>query len=215
MKLFFLDNLGLKIAAVLLSIVLWVFVTSRGQSEISLDVPIEVKNVPAGLEMVNYSVKTVTLTIKGQERFVRNLRPSETGITIDLSKAKKGENIYFIHRDDIKLPRSITVTSITPSSIKVLTEESITRPVKVVPPVIGEPEKGYYVRSFEVSPQTVEIEGVRSEVLRLKNVKTEPLDVTGLSETFSQDVKIDLTGRNVRSKVSDVTVKVVIGGKGK
>jgi YbbR domain-containing protein len=215
MKRFFLDNLGLKIAAVLLSIVLWVFVTSRGQSEISLDVPIEVKNVPAGLEMVNYSVKNVSLTVKGQERFVRNLRPSETGITIDLSKAKKGENIYFIHRDDIKLPRAITVTSITPSSIKVLTDESITRPVRVVPPVIGEPEKGYYVRSVEVSPQTVAIEGVRSEVLRLKSVKTEPLDVTGLSETFSQDVKIDLTGRNVRSKVSDVTVRVVIGGKGK
>ena len=215
MRRFFLDNLGLKIAAVLLSIVLWVFVTSRGQSEISLDVPIEVKNVPEGLEMVSFSVKNVSLTIKGQERFVKNLRPSETGITIDLSKAKKGENIYFIHREDIKLPRAITVTSVTPPSIKVMIEESITRQVRVVPPVVGEPERGYYVRSVDVTPQSVAIEGVRSEVMRLKSVRTEPLDVTGLSESFSQDVKIDLTGRNVRSKVSEVAVRVVIGAKGR
>jgi YbbR domain-containing protein len=33
MKRIFFDNLGLKIASVLLAIVLWIFVTSRGQSE--------------------------------------------------------------------------------------------------------------------------------------------------------------------------------------
>ncbi len=46
MKKFFFENLGLKIAAVLLSVVLWIFVTSRGQSEMSLDVPLEFKNIP-------------------------------------------------------------------------------------------------------------------------------------------------------------------------
>ena len=32
MRKFFFENLGLKIAAVLLSIILWMFATSRGQS---------------------------------------------------------------------------------------------------------------------------------------------------------------------------------------
>ena len=49
MKKLFLENIGLKIASVLLSIFLWVFVTSRGLSEMSLDIPLEFKNVPAGL----------------------------------------------------------------------------------------------------------------------------------------------------------------------
>ncbi len=47
MRKFFLENLGLKTAAVLLSMVLWIFVTSRGQSEISIDVPLEFKNIPS------------------------------------------------------------------------------------------------------------------------------------------------------------------------
>ena len=94
MKKIFLENLGLKIAAVLLSIVLWLFVTSRGQSEISIDVPLEFKNIPSGLEMVNHSTKTISLSIKGQERLIKNIKPSDIMVSVDLSKARKGEGIY-------------------------------------------------------------------------------------------------------------------------
>ena len=63
MKKLFFENLGLKIASVLLAIVMWIFVTSRGQSEMSIDVPLEFKNIPAGIELVSYNVKTVSLNI--------------------------------------------------------------------------------------------------------------------------------------------------------
>ncbi len=209
MKKFFLDNLGLKIAAFLLSVVLWVFVTSRGQSEMSLDVPLEFKNVPSGLELVNRNIKTVSVIIKGQERFIKNVRPSDVRVSLDMSKAKKGEGVYYIHRDDVVLPHALTVTDITPSSVKVSIEETATKTVRVVALVTGEPEKGYRIKSVEVVPQTVLIEGIRSEVSRIKTVRTEPLDVTGLSETFTQDLKLDL-GKNVRSKVGEVTTTVTI-----
>lgn len=122
-KKLFLEDLGLKIAAVLLSVVLWIFVTSRGQSEITIDIPPEFKNIPAGLEVVNHSVKVISLNIKGQERLIKDIKPSDIRVYIDLSKAKKGEGIYYINKDDIRLPRAITVTNITPSYVKVITEE--------------------------------------------------------------------------------------------
>jgi YbbR domain-containing protein len=215
MKKFFFENIGLKIASVLLAIALWVFVTSRGQSEISVDVPLEFKNIPAGLEIVSHSVKTVSLGIKGQERLIKNIKPAEIRVSIDLSKAKKGEDIFYIHRDDVKLPHAVTVANIDPSSVKVTTEETVTKTVKVVPLITGAPERGYYMKSVDVEPQTVIIEGVRSEIARIKNVRTEPLDITGLNESFTQDMKLDLTGKNIRSKISDVNVEVVIGGRGR
>ncbi len=215
MKKFFFENIGLKIAAVLLSIALWVFVTSRGQSEMSVDVPLEFQNIPAGLEIVNHSVKTVSLTIKGQDRFIKNIKPADIRVSVDLGKARKGEDTFFIHGEDVKLPHAVTVTSIDPSSVKVLLEETITKTVKVVPLITGAPERGYYVKSVDVTPQTVIIEGTRSEIARIKNIRTEPLDITGLNETFTEDLKLDLTGKNVRSRINDITVKVVIGGGGR
>lgn len=215
MRKFFLDNLGLKIAAVLLSVALWFFATSRGQSEISIDVPLVFRNIPSGIEMVNNNIKTISLNIKGQERLIKNIKLSDIVIYIDLSKAKKGKSIYYITRDNIKLPHSLTVLNINPSSVKVIIEDTITKTVKVMPVIIGEPEKGYYVKSVEVAPEIVVIEGVSSEVRRFNTIKTESLDITGSNETFTQELKLDLTGKNIRAKINDIKVKVVIGGKRK
>ncbi|MEW6053600.1 MAG: CdaR family protein [Nitrospirota bacterium] len=213
MKKFFLENTGLKIASVLLAIVLWLFVTSRGQSEMSIDVPLEFKNIPAGLEIANNNIKTVSLNIKGQERLIRNVKSSDIRVYVDLSKAKRGEGIYYISREDTRVPRSVTVTSISPLSVKVVTEETITKTVRIVPVVFGEPERGYYVRALDVTPQNVVIEGIRSEIAKVSNLKTEPLDVTGYNMSFSQMVKIDLTGKNIRPQVNEVSIKVMIGAR--
>lgn len=211
MRKFFLENLGLKTAAILLSVVLWIFVTSRGQSEISVDVPIEFQNIPTGLEVVDHSVKMISLNIKGQERLIKNVKPSNIRVYIDLSKAKKGESNYYITRDDIKLPHAITVINISPSSVKVITEETIIKTVKVIPVITGDTERGYYVKSIEVVPQTVVLEGIRSEIRKVNTLKTEPLDITGVNETLIQELKLELTGRNIRARINDIKVKVVIG----
>ncbi|MEW6163119.1 MAG: CdaR family protein [Nitrospirota bacterium] len=212
-KLLF-KNLGLKIIAVLLSVILWVFATSRGLSEISLDVPLEFKNTPQGLELMNRSVKVVGLNIKGQEGLIRNIKPSDIRVSIDLSKAKRGEGIYYISKDNIRLPHTVIVTNITPSYVKVLLEESVTKTVRVRPVIAGTPERGFYVKSINIIPETVVIEGARSEVKKVDRIKTEPLDITGFKETFIRDLKLDITGMNIRTRTDDVKVKVVIvGGK--
>jgi len=211
MRKSFLENLGLKIAAVLLSVALWFFATSRGQSEISIDVPLVFRNMPSGLEMIDNNVKTISLNIKGQDRLIKNIKLSDIGIYIDLSKAKKGKSTYYVTRDNIKLPHRIAVLNINPSSVKVIIEDTIIKTVKVMPVIIGEPGKGYYVKSVEVSPQTVEIEGASSEVRKVNKIKTESLDITGSDETFTQEMKLDLTGKDIRPKISDIKIKVVIG----
>jgi len=215
MRRLLFENIGLKIAAVSLSIVLWFFVTSRGQSEISIDVSLEFKNIPQGLELVNYSAKEISLSVKGQERLIRSIKPSDIQAYIDLGKTKKGESVYYITRDDIKLPRAIDVINISPSSVKVITEETATKTVRARPVVVGEPEKGYFVKSVEVAPQTLVIEGPRSEVGKINIIRTEPLDITGSNESVTQDVKLDLISSNIRSKTADVKVKVAIGAKGR
>jgi YbbR domain-containing protein len=215
MRKFFFENLGLKIAAISLAIILWVFVTSRGQSEKSIDVPLEFTNIPSGLEIVNSTVKEISLNIKGQERLIRNTKPLDIRALVDMSKAKKGESTYYITREDIKVPSTITVTNISPSSVKVITDETVKKSVKVRPVIIGEPERGYYVKSVEVTPQTVVIEGVRPEVRRFNYIKTEPLDISGLKETFTQEAKLDLTGKNIRTNVNTITVKIIIGAETK
>jgi YbbR domain-containing protein len=159
---------------------------------------------------MNHSIKAVGVNIKGQERIIRTIRPSDIRAFVDLSKAKKGENIYSINKNNIKLPPGVTATNITPSYVKVSIEESVTKTVEVRPIIVGIPGSGFYIKSISVFPERVMIEGARSRVNVVDAIKTEPLDITGIRETVSRDLELDTTGINIRTRTKDVTVKIVI-----
>jgi len=214
MKKRIFDNLGLKISAVLISVLLWFFVTSRGQSEMSLQAPLEFKDVPVGLGIVSTSAKSVNVTIKGQERIMKNIRPGDIRVFIDLARAKKGEEGFSINKDDVKLPYAMAVMNVDPSTVRVKMDETLSKTVAVTPVLIGVPGKGYEIKAVEVVPKSIVIQGLRTEVRKVTEIKTEVMDISGIGETTTQELNVDAGGANIKIEKDKVTVKVVItGGK--
>lgn len=213
MKRRLLENFGLKVTAVIMALILWFFVISKGQSEISLDIPMELKNMPQGLESIKQGVKSVNVSLKGQDRILRNIKPSDVRVHVDLSKAKKGKGIYYINKDDVKIPPTINITGITPSSVWIVLEETIIKTVPVQAIIAGSPKEGYVVSSVEIVPKDAAIEGVRTETGKVKFLRTEPVDIADADKTFTQTVRIDMAGRNIRTDMQEVSVKIVIKRK--
>jgi YbbR domain-containing protein len=210
MKELLLKNFGLKLASIILAIILWLVASSRGQSEIFIDVQLEFLNIPSGVELIDSTDKMISLNIKGSEKYIKNIKPSDIRAFIDLSKAKKGKSTYYLAKENIQLPRSITLLNISPSSITVTTEETVTKTVRVIPVITGKPERGYKLEATAVVPKDIQIEGIQSEVIKIRNIKTETVDITGAKETFAQALKLDLRGKNIRTKPNSVTVTVII-----
>jgi len=214
MKKLLLENFGLKVTALIMAVILWFFVISKGQSEIAIDVPVELKNMPPGLESVNrHGAKTVNVSLKGQERLLRNIKPSDLRVHVDLSKAKKGKAIYYIDKENVIHPASMSITSITPSSVTITLEETLLKTVPVQAITAGRPKEGFVVGSVEVAPKEMAIEGVRTETGKVKFLKTEPVDISDADKTFTQAVRIDMAGRNIRTDIQEVNVKVIIKRK--
>jgi YbbR domain-containing protein len=210
MKKLLTENLGLKISAVLISVFLWFFVTSRGQSEITLDIPLTLTNIPADIGVVSSSVKTVSVTLSGHERPMKNLKASDVRVYVDLSKAKKGDDVVNINKDDIRLPYALTVTNITPSTVRIKLDETASKTVLVKPVLTGEPMTGFFVSSVRVEPKSVVIKGLKSDVRRVRIVKTEPLDITYSNKTITQELTIDTGGINVVPDADTVKVTITI-----
>lgn len=204
------SNIGIKILSVALAISLWVFVTYRGQAEIVIDVPLEFKNIPENLELLRQTARQVSLNISGHERFLKVLRPADVRVFVDLSNAKKGESVYYLDEDNVISPRIVKVIRVEPTSVKITFDESISRIVPVRAYIIGSPEAGYKIKSVDIMPSSVEIEGAKTEVERIALLRTEPVDITGIDSDIIQNVRLDTKGRNIRTKISEVTVKITI-----
>jgi len=202
------ENLWLKIAALVLAVLLWIFVSAKGQTEISLDVQIDYINVPKGLEISKRSAKTAVVVLRGHESLLKNVRQGDVRIAVDMGKAKEGEGVFSIRKDDVAAPRAASVVKIEPSSVKVVVEHVVVKEVPVRPVLSGSPEIGYSVRSVELKPKDVTIEGAASEVNKVTYLKTEPIDITGLAEDLRQEAEIALSGRNIRTGTDKVNVVI-------
>lgn len=207
------ENLSLKTSAVVLALILWIFVSSKGQTELSMSVPLEYINVPTGLETARHVVRSANIVVRAHESLLKNIRKEDIRVNVDVSKAKKGEGTFYIKKDDVKLPYTATIISIDPQSVKIVFEETTSRRVKITPVITGSPESGYYVKSIETIPKDIMIEGALSEVRKAGFIKTEPVDITEFTKDLKQKVDLDLSGINIRTKVEGVDVHIKIGRK--
>lgn len=214
-KSLFLENLLLKAAAVVLALALWLIVTARGQTETALNIPIEYTNIPSGIEIARHAAKTANIVIRGNESMLKNIRRGDVRAIVDAGDAKQGENTFQIRKDDINLPYAVTITRIDPLSVKIVFEETVSKKVIIKPEITGSPESGYYVKSFKVEPKDMVVEGTKSEVRKVSYIKTEPIDISGLTEDLNLEAGLDMSGKNIRTKVERVDVQVRIGRKGK
>ena len=212
MKKAIFENFGLKVSAVLIAACLWFFVTSQGQSEISLDAPLEFKDIPAELGIAASTAKAVTLTIRGQERFMKNLNASDLRVFLDMGKAKPGEMVYPVNKEDVKLPFAMTVTNVAPPSVRVKLEEIAQKTVPVRPQLLGSPEKGS-VATMVVEPRTAVIRGLKSELRKIDMIRTEPFDISHISGSRTEELDLDTSGTNVKTDIAKVKVKITVTEK--
>jgi uncharacterized protein (TIGR00159 family) len=117
---------GLEIAvAAMLSIVfitgIW-FSVSRGQETlVSLDIPVDYTNRADGTEIVDTSVKSVSLVLSGSGALVKSVTPDQVNVRLDISNAVIGQNSFAITPDNISLPPGIVLREVTPPLIDTIT----------------------------------------------------------------------------------------------
>ncbi len=210
MKVSIFENIGLKILSIVIAIFLWFFVTYRGQSEISIDTTIEFKNIPKGLEILRQNVKTVSLSVSGHERILKGLKAGDIRVVVDLSDAKKGETIYFIEKSNVVVHRSVKVLRIEPTSVRVVLDESISKTVPVSPNIVGVPKTGYKIKSITLNPSSVFIEGPKTEILGIRALRTEVVDITDVDRDVEQRVSLTTGGKNIRTEVAEVNIRIDI-----
>lgn len=208
-KDFFLTNIWLKISSLVFAIVLWFFVILSGRSEVTLEAPVNFKNLEPRLEIVD-SPETVSITIEGQERLLRNIRQNGVRAVIDLSETKAGRSFFTLTKDNIQVPKTLLVKAIDPETISVMLEAQLKKSVTVKPDVVGLPEKGYSIVNISVLPEKVILEGPRSAVVRIFEIKTEPIDINGINADLKYKASLNLSDSNIKKNINKVEVDVTV-----
>jgi YbbR domain-containing protein len=186
------EHLGLKLISLFLGFSLWYAVAREQEAEFSLAIPIELRDLPEGLEVMEESVQQVEVRLRGPAEVLRRLTPQDVNIGVELGDAEPGEQTAYLTPSEVSAPFGARVMRVTPTSVRIVLDRTVERSVEVIPRVVGSPAEGYELHHIGLSPEKIDVVGPASHVSGLEQVTTEPVSVDGLREPYSRLVRIEL-----------------------
>jgi YbbR domain-containing protein len=205
-------HLGLKVLSVVLALLLWMIVSGEETVERGLRVPLELQQVPAGLELSGEVPATVDVRVRGASGTLSRVSTGDVVAVLDLRNARSGRRLFPLTPKDVRVPFGVEIVQVQPSALAMAFEPSASRRVPVMPAVDGRPAPGYVVGALDADPKTVEVIGPESAVRRASEALTEPVSVSGARERVQQSVTLGLLDPSLRLKnagTATVTVQIV------
>ena len=209
MKNLLTRNLGWKLLSLVIAIVLWISVAREPEVTPSLSAPVDFRNLRDDLDISGTLPDSVRLEVRGPSGRLTRDALSAVAVVLDLSDAQPGDRTYSIRGRNLNLPTGVVFYRASPSQLTLhfdqlaIKEEPVQAVYHNMPP-------GYRVASQEMSVAAVRIRGSRERVGAIEAVRTDPMDLSGVTAEKIFHTHLNAGDAQVRiiNAPTDMTVRV-------
>ncbi len=185
-------NWILKVISLCLAIMLWYFVVGEDQVDVTVNIPIEILNLPPDLTISNQYKKDIEASVRGPRSMVTELRNRNITRPVNLSNAKPGTIVVKNDENSIPFPKGITVQRLQPTNITLLLDELIQKNYPINPVIEGEVAPGYTLQQLYLDPDHLVISGPKSILEKDLALETYVINLEGLDHSTTLQVHLNL-----------------------
>lgn len=206
-------NLGLKVAALFLAVVVWFVVSTPRRERVferAFNAPLSLVGMPRGFIMTTPVPDSVTVRLRGRRSELARLSSQILEVPVDLSWVQQaGEASITLRPQLLNVPPEVEVVSIDPNKLRFRVELLRQRTVAIRPFLVGQVPPAYAVGEALVAPERALVSGPASQVMAMNEASTERINLTGRTATFQQNVAIVSDSPLVRV-VAPLTTQVTV-----
>lgn len=187
-----LENWPAKILSLAAAVTLFFTYQLNRLEERPLSVPLRVKTNDEFVPASPYP-KTVRLVIRGDPNAIFAVLEGDLEAILDLTPFSSPG----VQRVPVGVEKRGSALGIDPlefriepSELALSIEQRAVRELQIVPSFRGFLEPGYELTGFKVTPPRIEVAGPATLLASLDDVTTEPIELTGRSESFQLRIKI-------------------------
>lgn len=208
-------NWQLKLLALAIAVVMWLIIVGVEKAELTIQIPVEISGVAQGQIVAGEVPAELFVRLYGPRTLIRGVAQRRPVKQINLNGLGPGEHIFRLGIQDLTLPPWVSMTRVDPTEIRIKLEPRSSRAVKVSPVVQGRPARGYEVDEVVFDPPEVKISGEKKALAALDWIWSEPLDVSGRSETFNKNVLLrSPPGSSMIVEPKEVKATILIAPRG-
>jgi YbbR domain-containing protein len=161
--------------------------------ETYIRVPVVPLNIQQGMVFTSTPpLLCIEAHVQGTDALLETLPSLKLTYDLDLSAMNIGFHTVPVQEDCLKLPRGISIVTISPSRIDFRLDEETEKafPVKIV--CHGDPAPGYVLADTFAKPAIVMLKGPKHLIGDIQYISTRSIDVTGVFESFKKEITLDL-----------------------
>jgi YbbR domain-containing protein len=206
-------NFQYKISALILACLFWYIVQGEEILEVNRRIAVNIK-VADGYMVKGSEVRMKDATIRGPRVLLGDFSTRPLEAVLRVQPGRKGQLRFRIDKEHIRNWDNRLRLTVHDPYVTVLVDAMGSRKVAVKENIRGVPADGYIVEKVTLKPNVVTITGLQSEINRITEVVTEPIDLDGLQQSKSFEANLVAKDFPKTSLSTDkVTVSLLIGEK--
>ncbi|MDZ7830507.1 MAG: diadenylate cyclase [Desulfobacterales bacterium] len=188
---------------------IWFSFTKGMETLTTMELPVEFVNRASGLEIFDTSSSTAKLYLSGSGALIKNMRSDQVKISVDLSQADIGANVYNLNGENVSLPPGIRLNRIEPSVLTVTLDKLTTKMIPIQVNWVGEMPEGMLLKSADLTPPAVKVVGASQRLAETQTIYTEPIKLGQLRASGTLTAKLLFEPTSLQAaKGADDRVKV-------
>ena len=205
-------HLGWKLGSLLLSVLLWIAISSPPDTVTNRDVPLLFRNLSNNLLITGDPPQSVRVELRGAETRLTGAALADLVAVFDLASVRDpGEQTFTISTSNLKLQDRVTFLRAVPSQFRLRFARLKSKEVPVEVRFTGNLPQGWHLVSRSVIPDHLRIAGSESMIEGIRSVETDPLELSRLTASGSYKVNAFIDEPQVHFESSPVvTVSVVL-----
>jgi len=189
---FFSKHWLLKLLSLAIGASLWYFVAAEDRLDLTVTIPLELRNLPANLVVANQYRKDIEVVVSGPRRLIQEIRQQNISLPVDLAKAEPGALVVKNDAESIPLPRGITVQRVQPANITLLIDRLTKKDFTITPVTKGKPAAGFVLESLTLNPPQITITGPQTILDKEDALKTSVINLEGIDSSSIFQVHLHL-----------------------
>jgi YbbR domain-containing protein len=204
---YIINDWKLKGLSLVLAVMLWFAISYVGESKLSVSVPVVPGNLEKDFMIRSMDAEDVLVMINGPVSVLKNLRPKDVKVPLDVGELRSGRHTVNIRKTDIVVPKGIEVEAVKPDYVVIEIERTLEKRLKTVVKLDNKWKALYDVKSWY--PQYVVVEGPKVSIEKIEAIETVPIDGNFMAVEEELDVALDTKGLLIR-KLRPETIRVII-----
>ncbi len=175
--------------SMVLAVFLWGYTVSEAKFVKDIYIPLELINIPPGMVVLGEdAAQSLTIQIQAPPDLLKRVREEDVDVKVDLSQMEAGPQIVNIRSDHVRLPSSVELVGVKPSTLHFRLDAVATVSIPVEPTFEDEAPESLVVRSWKVSPEKADVTGPESMLEEIESLGTEPVSLSTRTASFEEPI---------------------------